>query len=325
MLAKVFVTGGSGFIGRAVMGELRARGIAAVNYDIANPDGDCSTWIRGDLLDSTLLARSMAEAAPDAVIHLAAKASITSTAWNDFASIHEGTRNVLNAIEATLTVHRLANVSTQLVIGPDHEPRSLLDFRPYTVYGEAKAHAEMLLLQWRGAADWFTFRPANIWGPHHPSFANAIWKYIESGHYLHPRGKPVFRSYGYVANTANQIIDLLLADPDITSRQVYYGADAVLDSATWADAFAIAFTGKRARRVPVPILRAMGLGGDLLGPTGIRVPIDSGRVMRMTESYPVPVEPTIAITGVPKVSLEEGVGRTVAWLKGSFREGDTAR
>ena len=49
---------------------------------------------------------------------------------------------------------------------------------------------------------------------------------------------------------------------------------------------------------------------------GIRPPIDSGRVMRMTHNYTVPLEPTLALIGAPRISLEAGVVETVQWLNG---------
>ena len=85
--------------------------------------------------------------------------------WAGFASIHEGTKNLRDAIDGYGRLDRLVNISTQLVIGPEYQPRSLLDFRPYTIYGEAKAYAEALLLQWQSKTHWLTIRPANILGP----------------------------------------------------------------------------------------------------------------------------------------------------------------
>ena len=88
---------------------------------------------------------------------------------------------------------------------------------------------------------------------------------------------------------------------------MFYAADAVLDSAIWVDAFALALTGKRSRRMKLPILRAMEIaGGDMAMKFGIRPPIDSGRVMRMTHCYSVPLEPTLALTGSLRIPLEAG-------------------
>lgn len=315
---KVFVTGGSGFIGSYVVDELLSRGFNPVNYDSQPPmfGRHQPHWIQGDLLDEGRLDSSLAESGAQIVIHLAAKADVFSSDWSAFASIHQGTANLLEAIDHNGEVDQLVNVSTQLVIGPGRQPRSLLDYRPYTIYGEAKAYAEGLLFQWRTPVHWLTVRPTNIWGPHHPTFADEIWRYIAKRYYLHPSTpEPVIRTYGYVRNTAEQIVGLMLQDRAKTDRQVFYVADEALDSAIWVDAFARALTGRPSRRVPVPVLRAMGWGGDLAAMLGKRLPIDSGRVLRMTESYPQPLERTFELLGRPSISLEAGVAETVQWMR----------
>jgi nucleoside-diphosphate-sugar epimerase len=316
---KVLVTGASGFIGSNVVDVLLEHGDHVLNYDIKPPrvEQHREYWFQGDILDPAGLDRCFAGFAPEAVIHLAAKADIYANDWPGYASIHQGTKNLLDVIDRYGNLDTLVNISTQLVIGPEHRPRSLLDYRPYTMYGEAKAFAESLLLQWRSVTHWLTVRPANIWGPFHPSFANAIWKYIRQRVYLHPDVRePVLRSYGYVRNTAEQIVALMRCDRAQTDRQVYYAADAVLDSAIWVDAFAVALTGKRSRRMKLPILRAMGRVGDIAMKFGIRPPIESGRVMRMTHNYAVPLEPTLALIGEPRIPFEAGVAETVEWLNG---------
>jgi nucleoside-diphosphate-sugar epimerase len=314
----ILVTGGSGFIGSHVMDVLKERGFTAVNYDIKPPvfERHAAQWLEGDVTNLAQLTSAFETVRPQAVIHLAAKAEIYAYAWSDFDSIHAGTHNLLKAVDSYGQLETLVNISTQLVVGPGYQPRSLLDYKPYTLYGEAKAYAEALLYQWNSPTHWLTVRPANIWGPHHPSFATAIWKYIAQRYYLHPEtSSPVLRTYGYVRNTAEQIVSLMLQDRQHTHRQVFYAADAVMDSSLWVDAFSKALTGKPSRRVPVPILTAMGWGGDLTARLGRRAPIDSGRVLRMTEDYPVPLERTHALTGEPSVQLDEGVIASTAWLR----------
>lgn len=317
MPLRFFVTGGSGFIGRRVIAHLHALKHQTTNFDLRPPrreDAAYSTFSQGDLLDRRRLHSALADSGATHVIHLAAHADISAD-WSGFASIYDGTANLLEAIDRTPDVERLTNVSTQMVIGPGEHPRSVLDFKPYTAYGEAKALAEAHVLQWPSQRHWTTIRPAVIWGPHHPSFAKEIFRHIRARTYMHPMGRPVMRSYGYVDNTAEQIVALTLAPSDRTYRQIFYAADAVMDSAIWADTFSKILTEKRAKRIPRPVFAAMGVAGDAIKLTGVRSPIDSGRVLRMTTDYPVPLDATFALIGMPRVSFDDGVAETMRWLR----------
>ncbi len=316
-IRRVFVTGGSGFIGEPTIRILRDRGLEVINYDAKQPDAPDGGYrtVIGDVTDRDHLIAAVREAAPDAIIHLAAHADITASAWEDFASIHAGTANLLTAVDTTPSVQRVVNVSTQLVIGPGYQPKSLLDYRPYTPYGEAKAYAEALLLQWQSPVSWVTVRPTNIWGPRHPTFAVAIWKYLANGRYLHPAGAPVLRTYGYVDNTAHQLVAAMLAPAQAVDRQVLYAGDDVLDSGIWVDAFSQALRDMPARRLSPIILKGLGYAGDAVGMTGVRAPINSGRVLRMTVNYPMPLQSMLALAGPGPVSFAQGVERSVAWLR----------
>jgi hypothetical protein len=55
--------------------------------------------------------------------------------------------------------------------------------------------------------------------------------------------------------------------------------------------------------------------GDMAKRLGLSAPIDAGRVLRLTKSYPVPLAATLEITGPARVPFEEGVACTVDWLR----------
>ena len=76
--------------------------------------------------------------------------------------------------------------------------------------------------------------------------------------------------------------------------------------------------GQPARRVPRPLLRLLGLGGDAVSKViGKPFLINSSRVRSMTSDYLVPgaIEHTLAVLGPPRHTLEEGVQLTLDWLK----------
>jgi len=323
-MKKILITGGSGFIGSHLASRLVQAGYQVSNFDNQPPklSEQHPLWRQIDILDRDELISAVTEAAPDAIVHLAARAEIFSHDWEDFASIHRGTRNLLDAIDANPGIQRLLNTSTQLVVGPGHDYRTDTEYHPYTTYGEAKAQAEQALRECDPKLTWCSLRPTNIWGPRHPSFGQSIWKYLARRHYLHPSTRsPVIRSYGYVGNTVDQYLALLQADPQAIHRQVFYIADGNIDSALWLDEFSRQLTGNPTRRCPLPLLRAIGKVGDVSAKIGHRLPLDSQRVMRMTTSYTVPLEPILELlSSPPAVDLKQGVRETTAWLRQSYPE-----
>jgi dihydroflavonol-4-reductase len=69
---RAFVTGGTGFVGRRLVGRLRARGddVVVLARSHASADGLDAELVEGDLSSRESLAGGMADA--DAVFHLAA-------------------------------------------------------------------------------------------------------------------------------------------------------------------------------------------------------------------------------------------------------------
>lgn len=320
-LRKILVTGGSGFIGTHLIRELTAAGREVVNLDIQPPrlGEHAGFWTESNILDRERLTEQIRIAAPDAIIHLAAWADVVAKEWSDFASIHEGTENLIYAIKKSPSVRRVINTSTQYTVGPGYFPESDTDYRPYTTYGKAKAYAEKLFFDEDPDTVWLTIRPTNIWGPFHPTLTKSVWPYLARRLYLHPNlTPPVVRNYGYVVNAARQMISLLDAPEGQVHRRVFYISDGELDTAVWLDEFSLKLTGKPTRRFPVPLLKCMARAGDVLRVCRLSAPIDSERLMRMSTTHRVPLERTLAVTGNPDVSLKDGVAETVEWLRAEY-------
>lgn len=169
----VFVTGGSGFVGGAVLRALRERGdtMAALvrSQKAANAVRDAGAMsVEGDLDDREALRRGCSGA--DLVVHTAAK---LSGGPREHAAFHRinvlGTENVLAAARAE-NVPALVHVSTeQVVLG--HQPLIDVDeTAPYPphhpgLYARTKAEAERLVLD--AGDDGFrtvAVRPRLVWG-----------------------------------------------------------------------------------------------------------------------------------------------------------------
>ena len=153
MAARVFVTGGSGFVGSAVTHELLTRGYsvnALAHRGTLPSDGQNLHAVRGDVFDPAVLDRGMAGC--DAVIHLVGMIMENPSKGITFERIHfEGTRAVVDASKRN-GVARFIHMSA-------------LGTRPKAAsrYHQTKWEAEQYVRN--SNLEWTIFRPALIHGP----------------------------------------------------------------------------------------------------------------------------------------------------------------
>lgn len=172
---KICVTGGAGFIGSNLVDELLASGHeVAVVDDLSTGRAtnlDPATHLEVlDILDGAL-ASHMAAFRPDAVVHLAAQASVTASLRDperDRLVNAEGTRRVAAAARAA-GARRVISASSAAVYGEpvelplkEESPKA-----PVNPYGTSKLEAESLLAAELHTSDldFASFRFANVYGP----------------------------------------------------------------------------------------------------------------------------------------------------------------
>lgn len=166
-----FVTGATGFVGRALVQKLIAADwsvTALVRATSVVPAswGNRVSLVYGDVGDRSACAKGAAGAS--CVFHLAA--AVHDVAGGDDrrrqqSTTLEGTRTVLDAV-ATAGVPSFVFVSSLAVYGESGVVRSELDdCRPSTEYGRAKLAAEQLISSTSPAhLHWTILRPAMIYG-----------------------------------------------------------------------------------------------------------------------------------------------------------------
>ncbi len=313
----VLVTGGSGFIGTHLVAALLDAGAKVINLDINPPvlAEQASCWVKCDLADLAAVHSLVAREQPALIYNLAAHARLDGT-YEDMRINVEGVKNIFAAVETLPNMPLVIQASTMVVAGAGTGNFDPKIFEPqFGLYAQSKVEAEKFMHALPARYRWSIVRPSVIWGPYHSSLPNQAWRFIRQRVYLHPAGFDVVRSYGYVENIVHQIMRLAELDAALVEGQTYYVGDAPLPSAQWLDAFGMALTGKPVRRVPKWLLRAVAYAGEFSKTLGGPSPINLGRLARMTTDFPIPMEPTFALMGPPRYSLQEGVERTVRWLK----------
>jgi len=313
---NILLTGGSGFIGTALVDHFLESGVPVTNLDIKCPNKKTHReyWRQCNILDFDQVKKVFHDVAPTHVIHLAARTDTFGTTLDDYRINTEGTWKILEATKSTPSISLIIVTSTQFVKRPGKLPKHDKDFDPQTVYGQSKVIAEQLTRSANLKCTWTIVRPTNIWGPWHPRYPKEFFRILKNGLYLHPGKKPVIRSYGYIGNVVYQIDKILDALPMVVDRKVYYLGDKPIDIFEWVNGFSEALVGREVRVIPRSIVRTIAVIGDIIRFFGIRFPIFSSRFRSMTEDYPTPMETTFDAFGKPPYSLREGIEETVEWL-----------
>jgi nucleoside-diphosphate-sugar epimerase len=321
-MKKVIVTGGSGFIGRHLIGHLVALGYQVVNVDIRPPaeTSQRAMWRQVSILEPANLKRLFLEIRPQYVVHLAALAVMDGRSIGDFVANTEGTANVLAAVRSISDVERLVVTSTQHVRKPGSPmPVHDQDYDPYMLYGESKVITEKLTRSDSFLKHWTIIRPTTVWGSHHPFLVNGLLQLIHKRIYFHPANDTVVRAYGYVGNVVWQIERILSLNANVTHGRTLYVGDANMKQYDWVNEFSFALTGSEVRTLPLWAIRVLACVGDGLKGCGINFPIYKARFLNLTTSNPVPMEPTFDILGSGPLGFKEGIRITSSWLREQYQ------
>lgn len=176
----ILVTGGSGFLGGAVVRRLVARGDTIRSFQ--RQDSPALRELGVDIVQADLADRDAVIKAAigcDAVIHIAAKAGVWGTHADYFRANVLGTRNVLEACAAN-SIRRLVYTSTPSVIHAGGDVEGINESAPLathfeTAYPATKAEAERLIIAANGPElGTVALRPHLIWGPDDPQLTTRI-------------------------------------------------------------------------------------------------------------------------------------------------------
>lgn len=317
---KVLITGSSGLIGRWVAERLSKEGVNVVGLDTLPPVSPHLTGaIICDILDKPALISNVRQAAPDALIHLAARTDLNETRdINGYAANIDGVRNIIEAVRQTPTIRRAIYTSSQLVCRIGYVPVSDTDYCPKTIYGRSKVLTEQIVREESGGGvEWCLVRPTTVWGPYmSPHYQRAL-RLICQGRYFHAGRSKLYKSYAYAGNIAFQYFRLLIAPAASMARRTFYLADyEPLSLRDYLETFRSAMNAPPIPSYPVWFVSLLARIGDGLTVAGWKkFPLNSFRLNNILTEYQFDLSATKAVCGSLPYSFEEGVKATAAWFK----------
>ncbi|WP_273834664.1 NAD-dependent epimerase/dehydratase family protein [Guptibacillus sedimenti] len=321
---KILVTGGAGFIGSHLVEQLLKQNHSVITIDdLSNGkksflytvmDHPNHQFIQGSVLETDILKQAIKGC--DVVFHLAAVLGVKNTVENPLKVIEgniDGTRSVLEA--AYLNKTKVIFTSTSEVYGkndnlPFHED-SLRVLGPTTTsrwcYATAKALDEHMCFAYaQKGLPVIVVRYFNAYGPRATStqYGGVVPKFITAA----LQGKPITvygsgeqtRCFTYVEDTVLGTMGCL--NPNVKNQVFNIGINEEISINKLAQQIKL-ISGSQSSIVHIPYEKALGKGYE---DTVHRVP----DIIKASE----------LLSFQPKISLEDGLKKTISWYKRQMKE-----
>jgi nucleoside-diphosphate-sugar epimerase len=322
---RVLVTGASGFVGSHLCERLRTLGWSVIG--LGRRPVRASWYVRHDLESPLPLPVQMPV---DVVIHAAARAS----PWGrrrDFESANvRATRQLLNAC-VRQGMPRFVFISSSSVY---YSPRDQLGItektplpaRQINAYAATKRRAEKLVQQYPG--EWVILRPRAVFGPGDTVLMPRILRAAAAGRLpiLEAPGGPVTGDLIYIDN----LVDAIARTAE--DRRIKGCINLTNNEPVAIVPFLLDILQRLGIQVPtrhVAVARALRIAGLIEFVYGLFLPDLEPPITRFgvhvfAYSKTFNVDKMLATIGPPRISIDEGVRRTVAWFAGGGRSSSKA-
>lgn len=318
---NVFLTGGTGFVGGALLQALLGRGAAVTaltrrSPSQENPSTPLLRWVEGDVTQPGAWTSQLAD--HDVVVHAAGRLGAFGISESEYHELHvEGTRRLMGAAAAA-GVERILYVSSPGVLGPTADKPKSEDasYGPTNSYERSKAAAEKHVLEIASAgAPIVVVRPEFLYGPG-DLHVLGLFRAVATKRFFFVNGG---RSYCHPTFIDDGVRGMMLALEKGRAGEVYQVAGEKSVSfhqfiATMAEAMAVEVPRLS---LPRPLVYAGASVLEIAGQmTGITPPLTRSAVDFFSTSYRFSWEKANKELGYrPQVSLVEGLQRTVAWYR----------
>ena len=255
---------------------------------------------------------------PTHVFHLGARTDLDGKNVADYEANAAGVANLLTVMRDTqFRTVRTIVASSRLVCRLGYQPSSDEDYCPTTAYGASKVETERLVRATK--LPWVLVRPTSLWGPWFGVPYRDFFLNVARGRYVHPAGRRIQKSFGFVGNSTWQLHRLMSApDADVLGGTFYLGDDPPIEVYAFAKRISATVGCRPPKTVPLFVLRAIARVGDAAEVVGVRSPLTSFRLANLLTPMLLNVDDVMRISGPLPYDEDAGVAATVSWMR---REG----
>ena len=319
---KVFITGGTGFIGSHLAEALLARGYGTVRCLVRSElkwlEGLGVEVVHGDLMDGAALREGVRGV--DYVYHVAGVTRTPDWAVYERANV-VATVELLRAVEEVNPgVEKVLVTSSLAAVGPCEGgvADETTPLAPISNYGRSKAEMERAVAPFFARLPLVVVRPPAVYGPREAD----IYTFFKTVKYgvcpMVGDGREAELSLVHVRDLVRGMIDA--AEHPSTAGETYFLSSDDFYSWREVKAAATAALGRGALTIPVPrgLVGAVGAGVEAVSKVvGAYPPLNREKAREILETCKMcSVEKARRDFGYrQQVPLDEGVRETVAWYR----------
>ena len=317
MPRRVFLTGGSGFIGGHLVETLLARGyeLWALVHNRPLPAHERLKTVRGDICDEETLKRAMNGA--DILLHLASALGSSAIGKQEFRRINAlGTESVLKAAR-TAGVGRVVHLSSAGVYGSIRRGEIAVETtppRPKTIDDKTKLEGEEIALRFaREGMDVVVVRPGWAYGPGDRRTFKLV-RAVRSGRFIMATRGDRFQTPVYISDLVKGI---LLAKEKGQKGEIYNLAGGEILAVRDMVSEIASVCGRKLPQVFIPALPAR-LAAVLLElaflPLRREPPLNRSKLSFFLHSKPLSIDKARRQLGfAPEVDFKSGIAKAASW------------